>query len=715
MDAIGRRPVSGPRALRRRTARPGTRPGSPTATTSSGCSSRATASPPISPWTRRPRSRSCSRSSTPQTRAPGHARPVQARDPGAARAVRARRVRAARRRPDRHPRCTSPSSTRRARRSSRCSRRGALPVPAVAAHRHRRRRRARRRARRGRLPPRREAGEHHRRARPTSDQPDVTLIDFGFARSPWLDESIRDELVGTVRYLAPEAAGLLQSAGRRALRPVRARRRAVRVPRRHARRSTRRASATCCASTSARRCPSCAAPQPVPRALAAVVHRLLRKDPAERYQSAAAVRGRPRRRSSPRIAAGDPDPSVVIGRLDRRGDAHRPGLRRPRRRARRADRGRPRAAGGPAARRLVLLEADSGGGKSRLLAEVATPRRRGRRDRAARARASRSAGSARSRCCTAWPTGWSTVARRGPGAARSRSRADLADVAPAIVRALPALAALLGAAEPESDTGPEQFGELRSLGRAAPAARPRSRPPQRPVLLVLDDCQWADALTMRLLADLFAEQRRRRGTSASSPRSGPRRCRAEHPLRAITGARTRPPRPAVAARRWRCSPNRWPARCPPRPPRPSCGWPTATRSWPPPCCAAWSSRRRSSPSPDGWTVDADPAARRAGRAPLGGVPRPAARAARTRGAATCSASARCSASSSTSRLAVADRRLLRRRRARSRGRPPAAAALGRRDARRDLHVLPRQDPRGAARPARPTTPGASCTAGRPTR
>ena len=39
----------------------------------------------------------------------------------------------------------------------------------------------------------------------------VTLIDFGFARSPKLDESIRDELVGTVRYLAPEAAGLLSS------------------------------------------------------------------------------------------------------------------------------------------------------------------------------------------------------------------------------------------------------------------------------------------------------------------------------------------------------------------------------------------------------------------------------------------------------------------------------------------------------------------------
>src|SRR5579875_3894300 len=37
----------------------------------------------------------------------------------------------------------------------------------------------------------------------------VTLIDFGLARSPLLDEQVRDDLVGTVRYLAPEAAGSL--------------------------------------------------------------------------------------------------------------------------------------------------------------------------------------------------------------------------------------------------------------------------------------------------------------------------------------------------------------------------------------------------------------------------------------------------------------------------------------------------------------------------
>ncbi|MDQ1504748.1 MAG: hypothetical protein QOD57_2475, partial [Actinomycetota bacterium] len=37
------------------------------------------------------------------------------------------------------------------------------------------------------------------------------LIDFGLARSSRLDVSVREQLVGTARYLAPEAAGLVQS------------------------------------------------------------------------------------------------------------------------------------------------------------------------------------------------------------------------------------------------------------------------------------------------------------------------------------------------------------------------------------------------------------------------------------------------------------------------------------------------------------------------
>jgi serine/threonine protein kinase len=38
----------------------------------------------------------------------------------------------------------------------------------------------------------------------------ATLIDFGLARSSRLEKSIRDQPVGTVRYMSPEQAGLLR-------------------------------------------------------------------------------------------------------------------------------------------------------------------------------------------------------------------------------------------------------------------------------------------------------------------------------------------------------------------------------------------------------------------------------------------------------------------------------------------------------------------------
>src|SRR5204862_5917577 len=37
----------------------------------------------------------------------------------------------------------------------------------------------------------------------------ATLIDFGLARSANLDESLRDQPVGTARYMSPEQAGLV--------------------------------------------------------------------------------------------------------------------------------------------------------------------------------------------------------------------------------------------------------------------------------------------------------------------------------------------------------------------------------------------------------------------------------------------------------------------------------------------------------------------------
>ncbi|MDT4940151.1 MAG: hypothetical protein QOJ34_240, partial [Pseudonocardiales bacterium] len=113
--------------------------------------------------------------------------------------------------------------------------------------------------------------------------------------------------------------------------------------------------------------------------------------------------------------------------------------------------------------------------------------------------------------------------------------AALQDVAPAITRALPALGVLFPEAPP-ADLGPEQFGDLRSLTalrRLLTAAADRARP----ILIVLDDCQWSDSLTIRLLGEMFND------TARVPPHLGviaafrTEEVAADHPLRSVA-ART---------------------------------------------------------------------------------------------------------------------------------------------------------------------------------
>jgi two-component system sensor kinase len=118
----------------------------------------------------------------------------------------------------------------------------------------------------------------------------AVLIDFGFARSAWLEASIRDEPVGSIRYLAPEATGALAAAvvdARADLyslgvmlfeclagRPPFEGGNVGEVLRQHLRSPA--------ASLRTFR-------SDVPRSVDAAVQRLLRKDPDQRYQSAGAV------------------------------------------------------------------------------------------------------------------------------------------------------------------------------------------------------------------------------------------------------------------------------------------------------------------------------------------------------------------------------------------------------------------------------------------
>ena len=354
----------------------------------------------------------------------------------------------------------------------------------------------------------------------------VTLIDFGFARSPWLDESIRDDLVGTVRYLAPEAAGLL----------------AVAADERSDLYSVGVLLFECLSGHPPFPGPSVgdllrqhlSMPVPdigrsVPRAVEEILHRLLEKEPAERYQSAAAL-VYDLTVLLEALDAGDRDPRLVIGRIDQRRTLSDPAfVGRDAELASLQSLVTQIRSGGSG---LVLLEADSGGGKSRLLTELAL--------QAAKAGLTVLHGQGVAQSAQRPFTLLHGVAQDLVTAAeaddelRSHLLSQVGDSAPGVVRALPSLGPVLGI-DGSEDIGPEQFGEQRSLAALHQLLSSVAHE-KRPVLLVLDDCQWADRLTIRLLSEVFAAA----GTGpahvgvVAAFRS--EEVDHDHPLRAITGA-----------------------------------------------------------------------------------------------------------------------------------------------------------------------------------
>jgi PAS domain S-box-containing protein len=360
----------------------------------------------------------------------------------------------------------------------------------------------------------------------------VTLIDFGFASSRWLAESLRDDLVGTVRYMSPEAAGLLgtvpdERADLYALGVVLFECLAGRPP------YDSDSVSELLRQHSSSPVPDLRAHSPeVPSALAAAVERLLRKDPAERYQSAAAV-------SSDlelilaAVETGDRDPAIVIGRKDRRLTLTDPafvGRESECARLTTMATNLANAGGG-----LCLLDADSGGGKSRLLTEVAN-RAREAGVLVLEGQGIQHGGQPPFTLLHGVADGLVEALRDDPARAAALATA-VQDVAPAITRALPALAAMLPANPRAADMGPEEFGDMRSLAalrRLLTSAADRDRP----ILVVLDDCQWSDSLTVRLLAEMFGDSSTVPPHLSVIAAFRAEEVPAEHPLRRISGAHT---------------------------------------------------------------------------------------------------------------------------------------------------------------------------------
>ncbi len=358
---------------------------------------------------------------------------------------------------------------------------------------------------------------------------EATLIDFALARSARIDTTSRDQWVGTAQYLSPEGAGLLDQevtacsdlyslgvvlfeclAGRSPFEGESV----GEVLRQHL---------------------TLHPPElrslglQVPRVLDEVIQRLLRKDPRERYQSAEAVVA-DLTAIAEALEHGDAEPTLVVGLHDRRRTLTEPAFVGRDQELAVLQSHLERAAAGQAG--LVLLESESGGGKSRLLAEFA---QRGARQGAwvLQGQGLDQTAQRPFQVLTGVAEAVVTTAGLELGV-QENVQSRLGDHQQAACAALPELAKLFGS-NAKSQLGPEEHGETRSI-QALTALLDALGSTGRPVLVLLDDCQWADQSTLKVLTNW-----RRRQESAASPvllvtafRS--EEVREDHPLRALEAA-----------------------------------------------------------------------------------------------------------------------------------------------------------------------------------
>ncbi len=145
--------------------------------------------------------------------------------------------------------------------------------------------------------------------------------------------------------------------------------------------------------------------------------------------------------------------------------------------------------------RLVVVEAESGGGKSRLLEEFSA--------RAVQHRAWVLQGQALDQAAqrpfqlfAGVAAGIATAARERPALAEML-RQRLVGQETALCTVLPQLEPVLRPA-PQQNLGPESFGESRGI-RALTSLLGALGTEAEPAVVLLDDCQWADELTLRAL------------------------------------------------------------------------------------------------------------------------------------------------------------------------------------------------------------------------
>lgn len=317
---------------------------------------------------------------------------------------------------------------------------------------------------------------------------EVTIIDLGFATSPALVHTVRERVVGTPRYMAPEQAGMLD-------RPVDCRADLY---------SLGIILFECLAG-----CPPFDAPDvrdvlrqqlstplpslramgvPVPHAVEEILRRLTHKDPDDRYRGAQAGLADVVSLAEA-LRRGVTEPDVIVGLHDPRQTLTEPALTGRETELSVLHRGLADASAGTNG--LVVVDAESGGGKSRVLEEF---------------------------CCRATSSGAWVLRGQGIELAAQYPLQVLAGVISDIVAAperMPTLAEQLGdAAGPLRQALPELADMLPGEPSTPVVAEAQARTrivaalvallnalgsPGHPAVIALDDCQWVDELTFEVL------------------------------------------------------------------------------------------------------------------------------------------------------------------------------------------------------------------------
>ncbi len=236
-----------------------------------------------------------------------------------------------------------------------------------------------------------------------------------------------------------------------------------------------------------------------PRELDEVIQRLLRKDPYERYQSAAAV-AHDLRAIREAWLANDTETRIVIGATDQRCTLADPAFVARSKELNEVRQFLTRTRHGFGG--TMSVEGESGSGKSRLMVELAMQSRR-EGVRVLRGQATTNVGDVPYRVLDGVVDGFLAACESEPTYAREMTD-KLGEYVDPLVASLPRLRQIFQSYLRLGDS-PAAFGENRTIeaiARFLEAIGSESRP----TVIILDDCQWIDELTCKLIRRFHFEK-----------------------------------------------------------------------------------------------------------------------------------------------------------------------------------------------------------------